>query len=190
MITITQKDFAFVAAREACVLTVYADSNNPAIGFGQNDPSLKIGDTTTLEHAIDLFKVEAQKLAAALDKIFEGVKLDQQHIGACFSLMYNIGRGGFQDQHDLIASIKASRADPRNRKLRDVAGFSFIGATARGWDFHEKGPFNFSRRAREAILFTTGDYGDLSTMQLWPAGKSPRNNPPDPPTAVPMPQFA
>jgi GH24 family phage-related lysozyme (muramidase) len=189
MITILQNDLAFVAAREACVLSVYPDSQNPAFGFGQNDPSLKIGDTGTLEHAIDLFKKKAKEIADALDHIFADVHLEQQHIGACWSLMYNIGRGGFTDQHDLIAAIKSYRADPKNRKKRDAVGFGFICATARGWNFAEKGPFNFSRRAREALLFVTGDYGDLSTMELWPAGKSPRNNPPDPPTVVPMPQF-
>jgi hypothetical protein len=92
-------------------------------------------------------------------------------------LVYNIGFGALGRDTELVNAVKAFRTDPRNRELRDAAGFEIVR------------PFNLSRRCREALVFVSGDYGDLSTLQLWEAGKSPKNTPPDPPTVVPMPTF-
>jgi GH24 family phage-related lysozyme (muramidase) len=177
MFAVSEKGLAFVACREACSLTAYADTHMLAVGFGQNDPSLKPGDTIALEHAIDLFVNKAKADAIQLTRIFDGVLLDQQHVDSLWSLGYNIGFGALGRDTELVNAVKAFRTDPRNRELRDAAGFEIVR------------PFNLSRRCREALVFVSGDYGDLSTLQLWEAGKSPKNTPPDPPTVVPMPTF-
>jgi GH24 family phage-related lysozyme (muramidase) len=86
MFAVSEKGLAFVACREACSLTAYADTHMLAVGFGQNDPSLKPGDTIALEHAIDLFVSKAKADAIQLTRIFDGVLLDQQHVDSLWSL--------------------------------------------------------------------------------------------------------
>lgn len=184
MLRISEKGYAFVAAREACVLTAYPDSRMLAAGFGQNDPTLKVGDTITLDQAIALFLKEGQRIETFLQKTFSP-NLEQQHVDALFSATYNVGTGTMRDNADLLIAVAAFRAGPADKRLRDLAGLEII-------KVHPKDkpvPFNLSRRCREVLVFVSGDYGDLSTMQLWPAGKSPKNTPPDPPTIVPMPRF-
>jgi GH24 family phage-related lysozyme (muramidase) len=186
VLTIGEKGYAFVAAREACVLTMYPDSHNPAIGFGQNDPNLKPGDVITLDRAIALFLKEGQRIAAALEKLFAGFYLTQQQIDALFSTVYNIGLGSLvRANSGLVEAVKSYARHPTSHALRDAAGRLIVDARPE----NVEPPFNLSRRCREALVFVSGDYGDLSTLQLWPAGKSPKNNPPDPPTLVPMPTF-
>jgi len=185
MFAVSEKGYAFVAAREACVLTMYPDSHNPAIGFGQNDPTLKPGDVITLDEAIALFLKEGQRIAAALEKIFAGYDLKQNHVDCLFSVAYNIGTGALARNAPLVDAVKAFATHPTNRLMRDAAGYQIVRANYSD----QTGPFNLSRRCREALVFVSGDYGDLSAMQLWPAGKSPKNTPPDPPTVVPMPTF-
>lgn len=180
-----EKGYAFVAAREACVLTMYPDSHHPAIGFGRNDPSLKPGDTSTLEAEIAWLVTEGERIGAGLAKLFAGYDLKQNAVDALFSTAYNIGLGSLTRANvNLVVAIKAHAANP-TRQTRDAAGWWILQAHPE----HVEPPFNLSRRCREALVFLSDDYGDLSTMQLWPAGKSPKNMPPDPPVLVPMPAF-
>ncbi len=183
MLTISEKGYAFVACREACVLTAYPDSRMLAVGFGQNDPSLKEGDTITMDEAIALFLKEGQRIAAFLEKTFG--PLQQQQADALWSLTYNVGTGTIRDNAPLVAVVKAYVASPKDGRLRDAVGYQIL-------QTHPKDkpvPFNLSRRCREALVFVSGDYGDLRTMMLWPAGKSPKHTPPDPAQVVPMPTF-
>lgn len=186
MLPVSEKGYAFVATREACVLTMYPDSHNPAIGFGQNDPNLKPGDVITLDAAIALFVKEGRRIQGALAKLFDGYDLPQRAVDCLFSTTYNIGLGSLtRANSQLVDAVRAFARHPGNRPMRDLAGYQIVQAHPEG----AEPPFNLSRRCREAVLFLTGDYGDLSIMQLWPAGKSPRHLPPDPPTVVPMPTF-
>lgn len=185
MLAVSERGYAFVACREACVLTVYPDTHNPASGFGMNDLTKVVGQTVTMDEAILAFVQEGKRIAAALDRVFAGFDLKQQHVDACFSLAYNIGAGALSRNTGLVGAIKSFCTHPTSRQLRDAAGYQFVRANYSD----DAGPFNLSRRCREAILFVSGDYGDLSTLQLWPAGKSPKATPPDPPTLIPMPRF-
>lgn len=181
-----EKDIAFTAVREECVLTCYPDTHNPAIGFGINDPTLKPGDTIDLDEACRRLVSVMQANGVALAKIFPDHVLLQQHVGALLSLGFNIGMGALRRNVALVNAMDEFFFDPKNAALRDLAAKQIILANM---DETTGRPFNLSRRCREALLFISGDYGDLSTLMLWPAGKSPKNTPPDPPIFVPMPTF-
>lgn len=185
MLPISEKGYAQVAAREACVLSAYPDTHMLAVGFGQNDPALKPGDTITLDQAIALFLKEGQRIQVFMEKTFAFVDLQQQHVDALFSVIYNVGTGTVRDSVDLIKAIAASRSAPSDKQLRDAAALEIIKAHPK----NKPVPFNLSRRMREASIFASGDYGDLSKLMLWEAGKSPKNTPPDLPSIVPMPTF-
>lgn len=180
---VSNAGLARVAAFEACVLTVYADVHSPAIGFGQNDPALKEGDTITLEEAIGLFVKNAMVYEAAVNRLFADVALSQTQFDALFSLAYNIGGGNLRKERTLVDAVKAFAALPGDHVLRDKAGFAIIRAH---WSEENGGPFNFSRRCREALLFVAGDYGDISTLKLWGPGLNPRTSQP---ALVAMPVF-
>lgn len=179
----SEKGYAFIAAREACVLTMYPDSHNPAIGFGQNDPTLKSGDTITMAQAIDLLVREGTQIAKGLAKAFTDVKLPQNQVDALVCLGYNLGVTGIiRDNPKLVTAVRAYAKEPGNHTLRDLAGMEFITAHPKDGPV----PFNFSRRCREALVFTAGDYGDLSTLMVWGTGKDPKH---DKPEFIPMPKF-
>jgi GH24 family phage-related lysozyme (muramidase) len=181
----TEKGLAFVATREAIVLTAYPDSHMLAVGMGQNDPALKPGDTITLEQAIALYLHEMERISRFLEMLFSSVTLLPQHWDALGSATYNCGTGTMRNNTALIGAVIDYRDNPDDRHKRDLAAFELV-------QMHPADkpiPFNLSRRCREALVFTAGDYGDVSTVQLWPAGKSPKNTPPDPPQVVPMPTF-
>jgi GH24 family phage-related lysozyme (muramidase) len=181
----SEKGYASVAAREACVLTTYPDSHSPAIGFGRNNPSLKPGDTSTLEVEIAWLVKEGERIGAGLAKVFDGFELAQTTIDCLFSTVYNIGSGSLiRGNTELVTAIKAHAVKPAKQE-RETAGHWIVQAHPLGVE----PPFNLARRCREALVFLAGDYGDLSTMKLWPAGTSPKNTPPDPPQIVPMPTF-
>lgn len=188
MIAPAEKDIAFVAAREACVLSAYQDEHSLAFGYGINTPMLKAGDTFTLAEAGIALVAKMSDNADALDKIFAGVQLLQQHVGALLSLMWNIGTGALTRDHPLVRAVIDFRtlqgSDPLAiTALRDIAAYQIIQAN---FDTKSGHPFNTSRRCREAVLFIEGDYGDISTLKLWPAGTNPKT---DKPQLVPMPTF-
>jgi hypothetical protein len=177
----------FVAAREACVLTAHRDTALLAIGFGQNDASLDEGDTISMDRAIALLMVAADEYDRSLNIIFAGSALAQHQYDAAFSLMYNVGATWFRSYggRPLVKAVADHAASPGDRGLRDATGFAFVCAK---YD-PDAGPFNLSRRCREALMYVQGDYGDLSTLKLWREGKSPRHIPPDPFETVPMPRL-
>lgn len=182
MLPISEKGYAFDAQREACVLSVYADSKNPAIGFGLNDPKLKPGDSISMDEAIAALLKEGARIQAFLAMTFAYANLLQSHVDALFSLAYNVGTGTIRDNVDLIKAIAASRTAPDDKHLRDVVGLEII----KTHPPDKPQPFNLGRRCQEAMLFTTGAYGDLSTLLFWDKGKNPHA---DAPQVVPMPKF-
>ena len=177
----SERGLAFCAAREACVLRSYLDTKHLAIGFGDNDPSLKEGDTISLDEAVRRYVEKAHSYEASINKIFIGADLSQTTYDALFSLAWNIGATQLRKETQLITAIEAFGSDPKRAYFRDWAGFELTKAK-----MDAKGPFNFSRRCREALILINADYGELTTLKLWPAHKTVRVDPPD---LIPMPRF-
>lgn len=170
MIGVVERTLAFTAVREGCVQTMYPDSHNPAIGFGQNDPSLKPGDTISVARACEMLVAASKSFEASILKAFHEVALTQPMFDALFSLTYNVGGGGLAAEPDLIAAFKAYAINPDDHGLRDLAGLQLALVKVK-----ETGhPFNLSRRLREGLILTAGDYGDLTKIPFWSAGKNPR----------------
>lgn len=179
----SEQGLAFVAQREAAVLTAYQDSKNLAIGFGWNKPGLKDGDTITLDEAVASFVTLADAIAEKdVNRVFGAAPLSQQVYDAMFSLTYNCGGTQLRKETNLISAVIAYALTPTNKLLRDMAAWHIVNTK-----FSDvTGPFNLSRRCREALIFTQGDYGQLDMIKVWPVGKNPRSDPPD---IVPMPVF-
>lgn len=181
----SNKGLQFIAQREACVLTSHRDTTHLAIGFGINDANLVEGVTITFEEAIAAFLKRIEAEEKSLNIIFKDALLDQHHFDALLSLQWNIGPTKLKGQQRLVSAVEVFCRNKTDKGLRDWAAYQLSHS-----QFSElTGPFNFSRRCREAIMFIGADYGDLSTLKLWPVGTSPRNDPPDPPEIVPMPVF-
>lgn len=181
----SNKGLQFNAQREAMVLTAHRDTKNLAIGVGDNAPDLKEGDTITFDEAVARYQKRALDFEADVNRVFGAAPLSQQMYDALFSLTYNIGGTVLRAQKDLISAVIAHALTPGDRVLRDKAAYLLLGVKRT----EEGGPFNLSRRCKEALIFINGDYGTLDLLKLWPVGTSPRNNPPDPPQLVPMPVF-
>lgn len=195
-----QEGLAFIAVREAYVATTYMDAHAPANGFGQNDPLLQPGEVTTMPAAIRRFIDYTTWLTGEVSKLIrpqEQAKMVLHEIDAIRSLAYNIGPhgsyvtrpgGGLAYQDHLMEALELylddTRSDPVvTATLRDLVGKEI---TKVNEDQKTGRPFNASRRWREAILFVTGDYGDISELETWPEGKDPKR---DPATIEPMPRF-
>lgn len=184
MLEASEYGLAFTAQREAFVLTAYVDSpGRPlAIGAGDNDKNLKPGDTITLDEAVRRFVKRAEDFEADLNRVFGAAPLTQEMFDALFSLTYNIGGTQLRKQTELISAVIAYALTPHDRLLRDMAAYHLINAKFS----NVTGPFNLSRRCREALIFVSRDYGDLTQIKCWPVGTDPRK---DPPKLIPMPSF-
>lgn len=177
-----QKDLAFIAAREGWALTAYPDTHHLAIGPGLNDPSLVDGHTLSMQRTIEIFLTFMKQQTAALERVLPSEGLAANHWGAVQSLTYNIGVGGIKRNEPLLSAIIAFAAKPSDRVLRDKAGLQIVLANSNP----DTGPFNLSRRCREAVLFTAGDYGNIDKMPFWDAGKNPHKSLPE---QLPIPDF-
>lgn len=180
---ISEKGLAFVAAREACVLTVYQDTRNPAIGFGVNDATLKPGQTISFEEAQARYVTAAAGYSKSIDKIFEDVNLQQQHKDAIFSTTWNIGATRMRQEVRFGTALREFYKNLTDRTLRDRAAYELLHVR---WDLNGWKPFNLSRRCLEAVLFIKGEYHDIDQLSLWREGKVPGR---DMPEMVPMPTF-
>lgn len=178
--TISAKGKAFIAAREACVLVAYQDSHHLAIGFGDNDPALKAGDTITLAEAVRRMEAKVVPYAEGVAQTFHPRQIPQAKFDALVSVAWNVGVGGLRSDAEFVQAVGEAIDNPRDGRRRDAAGLLLVCVKYT----EERGPFNLSRRCREAILFTTGDYGDLSTLELYRG--DPRATAPE---RVPMPKF-
>jgi GH24 family phage-related lysozyme (muramidase) len=182
--TVTQaseRGLAFCAAREACVLKAYLDTKHLAIGFGDNDPSLKEGDTISFEEAIRRYLKKIKGYEESVNRIFAAANLSQTTFDALISLCWNVGATQLREEKQLITAIEGYGSDPKSAYFRDWAAFELIKVKLDG-----SGPFNLSRRCREALVLINGDYGDLNTLKIWPPYKTVRVDPPD---ITPMPRF-
>ena len=186
---VSERGLQFVAAREACTLTAHMDTTTLAVGFGQNNKNLKPDDEITIERAVELMCEFADGLDRSLNIIFGDIKCAQHQYDAVFSAAYNLGPTWLKNgnQH-LIGAVKVHAEAPADLQLRDLAGLAFcqIKGPPKVKDGPPRYPFNMSRRARECVLYTQGDYGDLSTMKLF--RKNPREGHPF--EVVPMARFA
>lgn len=182
MWTASNNDLAFIAAREACVLKAYPDAHSLAIGFGINDKTLKPGDKITYEEAIRRFVAVAADYEADINKIFGPMNFQPHEYGALFILDYNIGGTKMRQHHLLLDAAKAYGDQPTNRVLRGWVSYYMIMSLFS----NVTGVFNPARRYREATLFETGDYGNISRLKFLPAHKT---NKVDPYEDRPMPKF-
>lgn len=144
----------FIARREALVLTAYQDGHHASVGFGTNDPALKVGDTITVKHAFDLLKKGVAKRDAEIAKLLK-VELEPHQYDAISSLYYNHGRRYAPCIINLCnykefgtASLLFPLFD------RSLAGVQMAGLK--------------KRRLLEQAMFVHGDYGELEPIPYWP----------------------
>src|SRR3982750_3643296 len=80
----------FIAKREGIALGAYQDGRHMSIGMGSNDPNLSVGDTITIEEAMERFSRDITKRETDLSKRIE-VKPTQEQFNAFFSAYYQAG---------------------------------------------------------------------------------------------------
>jgi lysozyme len=150
---------------EACVLRAYRDGDGWAIGFGLNHPGIREGDTISLEQAFADFKAAHQERARIL-RAWLKVPLEQHQFDAIVDFIFNDGN---VNARRVIHAINVGRVPT----ALDILMVSNKNKT-------DMGPGLKKRRVFERHLFETGDYGDLSTVNIWYSG-DPRDkaNPPD-----------
>lgn len=157
----------FMLAREAVVLSAYPDGEHLSIGAGDNDPSLKLGDTITMAEAFRRYAKAIKSREAIVDRALAkaGVTLKQHEYDALFSGFYQSGTDLLQD---VIQAIKTG-------DYKSIA-VAFLKHDTNKKGEHKRGLHK--RRLREAMLFETGDYGDLSEVPFYEG--NPWGNPPAP----------
>lgn len=147
----------FILQREALVLTAYQDGWHDkartvpkySIGVGTSDPSLKPGDTITIEEALRRFKVGVTERARYISRLLK-VPVTQNQFDALLSLYY---QGGNLKLKPVIALINAGDVEEAGRLFT---------RQSMGTDEHgHPSPGLFKRRAKERLVFDHGYYGDL-----------------------------
>jgi GH24 family phage-related lysozyme (muramidase) len=88
----------FIAHREAIALGAYQDGPHMSIGMGYNSPTLKAGDTITIERAFELFASAIKTREEKLSKRFV-IEPSQEQFNAMMSCYYQSGN---RFVHDLI----------------------------------------------------------------------------------------
>jgi lysozyme len=134
-------------------------ANVPTIGYGNISTVTRadVGRKTITEREADaIFDADLFVKTAALDRVLQGITLNDEQYGAILSLVFNIGIGNFA-KSTVFKKLKAG-------KFKDVP------AAMRMWN---KGKVNgkltvlpglVSRRTREAELFAFGTYGTDDRM--------------------------
>lgn len=148
-----------VATWEAISLVAYVDSKEPgaplAIGFGENDPTLKPGDTITLAEAFRRFDracaTRVRELNAQIEK--SGLHFDQHQFNALFDLKYQSGNRYLPKLLKLLA------------KDYDAAMLFWLNADANKAGVKLKGLS--LRRKHEVAVYERGQYGDQTWLKLW-----------------------
>lgn len=139
---------------EAVMLDAYKDSKNIwTIGVGHTAfagaPIPRRGMKLTIEEVFELFERDLRRYEHDVVVALRGTKVEQHQFDALVSFHYNTG------------GIKKANL---MRRLR--AGD--IGGAARGFMGWVRPPEIKERRREEMELFRTGDYGDLSTVPMYP----------------------
>lgn len=160
----------FTARREALCLVACPDPVILSIGFGEQDKSLKPGDTITIPEAFARFKRAIAPRVADLDRWLK-VQLLPHQFSALFSMYYQSGVK-FLRGENLLTLINAGKAD---EALALWPEFD-TKKTEDGGQVHDLGLKR--RRILEQKLWRTGDYGKLSPIPVWYELPS---KPPEPP---------
>ena len=147
----------FIAAREALVLVAYPDPTweSPSNGFGHNDKTLKSGDTITIPQAFAQLKQDMSIRGADLNRWLE-VTVSQTQFDALLSCYYEYGLEDDRAFLDVIAAVNADDALGVGRALLACC--------------HDNGIVSLGllyRRVEELLLYFTGNYGAIGTVQLW-----------------------
>lgn len=147
----THSTLNIITLFEGLKTKAYKDSVGiPTIGIGTiqypDGSKVKMGDTCTEEQAFNWLENEVNKKVMGLDKVLEGVKLNENQCSAIISLTYNIGLKGFSDS----VVCKLIKANPLDPNIKD-AWLSWNKVTINGKKEVNKGLMN--RRKREYQLY-------------------------------------
>lgn len=152
--SVSRNGVLFIANREALVLTAYSDGPHCSVGFGHNDPRLKVGDKISVRHAFDLLKADIAKREHDLDAGLT-VPVSQQQRDALMSLHYQSGNRYLPKMLDLVnGGHLDAAADLFPHCDRNLAGTESAGLR--------------KRRLLEQGIFVHGDYGTLDPLPYWP----------------------
>lgn len=131
----------------------------PTIGYGNISSVTRadVGRKTITEREADaLFEADLFVKMAALDRVLQGIQLNDQQYGAILSLVFNIGIGNFA-KSTVFKKLKAGK-------------FKEVPAAMRMWNKGKVGgklkvlAGLVTRRAREGELFAYGTYGTDDRM--------------------------
>lgn len=192
----TQNDFAFIGQREACAFTAYWDGKpppegdaKPALGYGVNDPSAIVGETTIdFAECNRRFVAKMRDYEEEVDRLFPGPFIWHQK-SAFLSILYNVGGTWLRNEEpEFLEATRDLASDPTNRIKQDDVAALIPRLKYRPHLLDEgKTPFhNLSRKMSEGALFLRGDYGDISYVKVWTERKTPGI---DPYLRVQMPKF-
>ena len=152
--TTSREGILFIGCREALVLTAYQDGPHCSIGFGHNDPHLRIGDKIGVPHAFILLRSDVAARELSLDKQLQ-VDVSQNQFDALVSLHYQSGNRYLPDMlsHINKGDFEAA-ADFFPQCDRNLAGEESSGLR--------------KRRFLEQAVFVHGEYGPLDPIPYWP----------------------
>lgn len=173
MITTTSLNLAaFIACREALVTVAYQDGPNMSIGFGSNDPSLKPGDTITVEDAFTLLKSDIKAREPTVAKEITNT-LSQEQFDAVFDLFYQYGSAGLKGIASIVnpfdPGLLLGKFEPMAQRVglpldpisKEFQKFAIPSNTT------TVSPGLLIRRNDEIDLFWNANYGNLSTILVY-----------------------
>ena len=89
--------YALITKFESCCLKAYrCPAGVPTIGFGHTS-GVKMGDTVTMEKALQLLEEDVTVFARSLEKVLDAIEahINQNQFDALVSFVFNIGMGNF-----------------------------------------------------------------------------------------------
>ncbi len=153
----------FIARREGVALGAYQDGAHMSIGMGDNDSSLKPGDTITLKQAFERLDKRLPYFEEGLSKLFTKPPTQTQ-FNALLSCYYNAGKRiapALVELHNQGASPENMQTAFNRREFATNARGVWMRGLAK-------------RRALEGALYATGKYeADLDILTVWHG--DPRN---------------
>ncbi|MBA3753045.1 MAG: lysozyme [Nitrospira sp.] len=159
---------AFIGRREGFVEVSYSDGKYLSWGFGHNGPEVLAGQRITLQDGIALFSTDLERFERGIKRELKA-KLQPHEFDALLSAAYNLGVNGVAS---VIELLNGGLRDAALKKLRSLCKIKSAddGDPTTPPVFTESAGLK-KRREAEAVLFETGDYGDVSRIPYW------RNNP-------------
>lgn len=167
---ISKMGVAELASYEALILSPYLDSGGvKTVGIGSTSSDIKDlnlwpwDKQLSIQEAVNLYVKSLSKYVAAVNKALTRLEIPQHQFDALVSITYNIGTSGMANS-TFMKYVNQGRSD------KDV-----VGAMAR-WNKDNgvvvKGLVN--RRAKEAVLYTSGVYNSKGMVNLVPVNTSHR----------------